>query len=349
MSASGMRLKVFLVALMVGAFGFLWTQGNIARANVETTVIRPNFSESGFDVRRLSDERRDELAAFLTEEQRRIILKKGTEAAFCGTLLDNKKEGFYSCALCGLPLFASDSKFESGSGWPSFFQPYDKDHIAYYEDNTMGMRRVEITCMRCDGHLGHVFPDGPKPTGLRYCLNSESLDFVENGQEVPERSRPMKVETAYFAGGCFWGIEDQFQHTEGVIDAASGYQGGDEKTADYKTVCSGDTTHAESVRVVYDPQKVSYRDLLKKFFEIHNPTTLNRQGPDIGTQYRSAIFAADEAQQEQARAYIKELTESGAFDGKDIVTEVKPFEPFYEAEQYHQDFNVRHGRSCGVG
>ena len=342
-------IRAFLGSAIVGGLAFVMTMANTAGANVQQTVIRPNFSESGHDVRRISDEERDQLAALLTEEQRRILLKKGTEPAFCGTLLDNKKEGFYACALCSLPLFASDSKFDSGSGWPSFFQPYDKQHIAYYEDNTLGMKRVEITCMRCDGHLGHVFPDGPKPTGLRYCLNSESLFFVENGEEVPDRARPANVEMAYFAGGCFWGIEDKFQFTDGVIDAASGYQGGKETTADYKTVCSGETDHAESVRVIYDPSKVTYRELLVTFFEMHNPTTLNRQGPDIGTQYRSAIFAADEMQMEQANAYIAELTEKDAFNGRQIVTEVLPMAPFYEAEAYHQDFNVRHGRSCGAG
>src|SRR5690606_28106474 len=127
--------------------------------------------------------------------------KSGTEPAFCGTLLDNKKQGFYACVVCGLPLFSSDHKFDSGTGWPSFFQPFDPEHVSERPDNSYGMRRTEINCARCDSHLGHVFNDGPPPTGERHCLNSASLTFVENGTEVPEASRPVETETAYFAGG----------------------------------------------------------------------------------------------------------------------------------------------------
>lgn len=141
-------------------------------------------SASGYDITPLNLSDRDELAKKLTDEERYVLLDHGTERPFCGTLLDNKKNGTYLCRLCGLPLFSSNAKFDSGTGWPSFFAPFDPEHIKYIEDTTLGMRRIEIRCIRCDGHLGHVFPDGPPPTGHRYCLNSLSMDFVEDEKPV---------------------------------------------------------------------------------------------------------------------------------------------------------------------
>ncbi len=145
-------------------------------------------SRSGFDVTPLSKDRVTALAAEFTPEERRVILHQGTERAFCGVFLDNKQQGVYTCRLCGLPLFQSDAKFESGTGWPSFFQPFDREHIAEIADRSHGMTRVEIRCKRCDAHLGHVFDDGPPPTHQRYCLNSVSLHFVESGKPLPLRS-----------------------------------------------------------------------------------------------------------------------------------------------------------------
>ena len=150
-----------------------------------STTKAPTISAAGYDVTPLSQEEVERLAKPLSGEERRVLLNQGTEPPFCGNLLDNKKEGTYVCRLCGLPLFKSGSKFESGTGWPSFFAPFDPQHVREIEDVSHGMRRVEIRCARCDSHLGHVFPDGPPPTGNRYCMNSVALEFVPEGQSAP--------------------------------------------------------------------------------------------------------------------------------------------------------------------
>jgi peptide methionine sulfoxide reductase msrA/msrB len=285
----------------------------------------------------------------LTKEQFHILRAQGTERAFCGTLLDNHKEGVYTCAGCGLPLFTSDSKFNSGTGWPSFFQPIAPENVVEHVDNAFGMQRTEILCARCDGHLGHVFDDGPRPTGLRFCLNSESLKFTEKSK-LASLADPVAEKgaaavsgkaTAVFAGGCFWCTEAAFEQLKGVLDVESGYAGGAKETANYEQVCRGDTGHAESIRVTYDPKQISYDRLLDAFFNSHDPTELNRQGNDVGTQYRSAIFYANENEEQAARAKIKHLAETKAFPDP-IVTKLEPLKAFFPAETYHQDYARKH-------
>ena len=292
------------------------------------------YSRSGYDVTPLSRERVAELAKKLSPEAYRITQNSGTEPAFCGTLLDNKKDGTYCCVVCGLPLFSSSHKFNSGTGWPSFFQPFDIAHVAAREDNSHGMSRVEINCARCNAHLGHVFDDGPKPTGLRFCLNGAALVFHEKGTPLPPESQPLKTETAYFAGGCFWGIEHYFQLAPGVISAESGYMQGSTADPTYKEVCTQDETpssqrpagykgHAEAVKVVYDPTKITYRQLLEGFFEMHDPTQLNRQGPDYGTQYRSGIYTVNAEQEKEAKTFVAGLAAKSLFNGRKVVTEIE--------------------------
>jgi peptide methionine sulfoxide reductase msrA/msrB len=273
-------------------------------------------------------------------------------------LLDTDTDGVYCCAGCGLPLFSSDAKFHSGTGWPSFYQTIAKGNVAEVADSSDGMVRTEIHCPRCGGHLGHVFDDGPKPTGLRYCLDSVALKFTprdklasladpatEQPGEAAVASRQTQAKestsTAVFAAGCFWATEAAFTQINGVIRAESGYSGGAKETANYEAVSNGNTGHAESVQVTYDPRRVSYNQLLDVFFAAHDPTELNRQGNDTGTQYRSAVFYLDDQQKQAADAKIHELTLAHVFSAP-IVTAVEPLKTFFPAEGYHQNYVHNH-------
>jgi peptide methionine sulfoxide reductase msrA/msrB len=310
--------------------------------------VNPRYSKSGHDITPLSKEQVEQLASKLDAEAYEITQKAGTEPPFCGTLLDNKKEGFYACIVCELPLFASAHKFDSGTGWPSFWREFDPDHVTRHVDRSLGMLRTEIDCARCGAHLGHVFEDGPPPTRERHCLNSASLTFVEEGSPIPEASQPVRTETAYFAGGCFWGLEHWFQQGPGVIDAMSGYMQGTVDRPSYEQVGSHRTGHAETVRVVFDPRRISYAQLLEAFFKMHDPTQVDRQGPDVGPQYRSGIWYASESQLREAQAAIRKLEAEGAFGGRKIVTQVEPAATFWTAEEYHQDYIVKTGQACHV-
>lgn len=344
-----MRMLIVIASVALGlgagimAFGPLNHRGPSGKDSASGTQSR--YSASGYDVAPLSRDKVELLASKLDEETYKITQKAGTEAAFCGTLLDNKMDGLYACVVCGLPLFSSEHKFDSGSGWPSFFEPFDPAHVSERADNAFGMVRTEINCARCDSHLGHVFTDGPEPTGMRHCLNSASLVFYENGAERPEASMPVATETAYFAGGCFWGVEHYFQMGDGVLSAESGYMQGDEVNPTYEEILKKKSRHAETVKVVFDPSRISYERLLEAFFVMHDPTQVDRQGPDYGPQYRSGVWYASEQQKAKTEAYIASIKGEHA---RPIATEVAKAKVFYLAEAYHQDYIANTGRACHV-
>lgn len=273
----------------------------------------------------------------LTADEKRVIVDKGTEPPFTGKYWNHFAEGVYVCRRCGAPLYSSAGKFRSRCGWPSF--DAEIPGTVKRQPDPDG-KRTEIVCAACGAHLGHVFlGEGFTPRNTRHCVNSLSLVF---------RPAPRKrvLEEAVFAGGCFWGVEHQFRSVPGVVGTTCGYTGGAVPNPTYKQVCTGTTGHAEAVRVRFDPRKVSYEQLAKLFFEIHDPTQVNRQGPDVGTQYRSVVFYRTPEQKRIAETLIARLRDLGYR----VVTKVEPVSPFYEAEAYHQDYLARHpGRpSCHV-
>lgn len=267
----------------------------------------------------------------LTPEERRVIIEKGTEMPFTGKFYLNKEAGTYLCRQCDAPLFNSTDKFESGTGWPSFD---DAVPGAVKQIPDADGRRTEIVCAKCGGHLGHLFfNEGFTGKNARYCVNSVSLTFD------PADRPAVSTQKAIFAGGCFWGVEYHLKKVRGVLSTKVGYTGGTTENPSYKQVCTGRTGHAEAIEVEFDPSLVTYEELAKLFFEIHDPTQSNRQGPDIGNQYRSALFYQDEEQKKIAEELVERLRSKGFR----VVTEIRKAGTFWPAEEYHQDYYEKTG------
>ncbi|MFC1651039.1 bifunctional methionine sulfoxide reductase B/A protein [Candidatus Latescibacterota bacterium] len=267
----------------------------------------------------------------LTPEEERVIVHKGTERPFSGVYDNHSEEGTYICKRCDAPLYLSGDKFDGHCGWPSFD---DEISGAVKRVTDADGMRTEILCTNCGAHLGHVFTgEGFTDKNIRHCVNSISMNFIPSRQE-------QTTEAAYFAGGCFWGMEHFFNRENGVISTRVGYMGGQTEQPAYKEVSRGTTGHAEALEVVYDPSKTDFETLAKLFFNIHDPTQINRQGPDIGNQYRSALFYVDEDQKKIAERLIGSLKKNGY----SAATELEPAGTFWEAEDYHQDYYAKNGQ-----
>ena len=264
----------------------------------------------------------------LTPEEERVIVGKGTEPPFTGKYNDFSDGGVYICKQCDAPLYRSEDKFHSHCGWPSFD---DEIPGAIVRERDADGRRIEILCANCNGHLGHVFEgEGLTDKNVRHCVNSISMNFVSNDA----------VKTAYFAGGCFWGVEHLMQQQPGVVTAVSGYMGGHTENPTYQQVCNKNTGHLEVVEVSYAPDTTDFETLARFFFEIHDPTQVDSQGPDIGEQYTSAIFY----QNDQEKAIAEKLIGILENKGYQVVTKLLSAGTFWEAEEYHQDYYQKSGK-----
>lgn len=289
----------------------------VAAAAIYLATARPEVTMSDSDQR-------------LTPEEQQVIVNKGTERPFSGKFHDFKEKGTYVCKRCGAALYQSGAKFDSGCGWPSFDE--ELPGAVRRSRDADGMR-TEITCARCGAHLGHVFlGEGFTAKNTRHCVNSISMNFIP--------ADPRNTETAIFASGCFWGTQHMLQQKRGVLTTSVGYTGGRTANPSYQEVCAGGSGHAEAVQVVFDPAQVSFEELARLFFETHDFTQVNRQGPDIGEQYRSEIFYLDETQKQAAEKLIAVLNGKGY----QVATRVTPAGPFWKAEDYHQGYYQKNGK-----